>query len=302
MRILITGATGFVGKTLIPFLYEHGYRDLCLVVRSQEKADRLFGTLKLSYVDCKSKDWTTQIISYNPDSVIHLATLFSGKNDSEMVEKIIDTNVLFTTLLLESLSHTDCLHFINAGTFTEFLYGNERYFANNLYSASKTAVRPIIRYYQTQSKWNWFNIIIYSSYGRKNEKKKIIDFLSEALDSPLPVKFTGGKQVLDFVHVDDMADFFCNLLDKISDLKKSYYQFHLGTGEGHTLREVGALLERISGKKLNAEWGGLPYRPLDTMYAVAPIARNLEILNWKSKISIENGIEIYLKDICNVKF
>ena len=296
MKVLITGGTGFVGKTLVPFLYGHGYTDLCLVIRSREKADHLFGKFPFLYIDCMDEEWISAVITYNPDAVIHLATLFTGKSDANTARKIVNTNIVFTTLLLEALSHTGCRYFINAGTFTEFLYGNEQYFANNLYSASKTAARPIIRYYQTLGNWNWFNIVIYSPYGRKNEQKKVIDFLADALDSPIPVKFSGGEQLLDFIHVDDMADFFYTLLEKADSLRESYYQFHLGTGSGHSLREVGRIMEELSGKKLNADWGKYPYRPLDTMYAVAPIAKNLELLDWKSKIRIEEGIKIYLED------
>ena len=294
MKILITGGTGFVGKTLVPYLVNKGYDDICLIIRNQEKADRLFASLPLSYINNNDKEWNRQVEEYQPDAVIHMATLFNGRCDAENAEKIIQTNVLFTTLLLEALSHTQCRYFINIGTFTEFLYGNEEYFANNLYSASKTAVRPIIQFYQTQSQWQWINVIVYSPYGRENEQKKVIDFLVDALDAPEPVKFSEGRQILDFIHVDDMADFFYHLLQKLPEIKDRYIQFHLGTGEGHSLREVASVMEKVSGKRVNADWGGYPYRKYDTMYAVAPIAKNLEILGWKSKISLEEGIGILI--------
>ena len=296
MRILITGATGFVGKTLVPFLIQHGFDEICLLIRSRMKADRLFPNLKLDYIDTTKNDWSEKVIAYNPDSVVHLATLFTGKCDAETALNLVETNVLFTTLLLEALSHTECRHFVNAGTFSEFLYGGGEYFANNLYSATKTAVRPIIRYYQTRGKWHWLNMVIYTPYGRKNEQKKIIDFLADALGSPVPCKFSAGTQVLDFIHVDDMADFFFTLLSKSDALDEPYYQFHLGTGIGHSLREVGEVMERVSGKKLNADWGAYQFRPLDTMHAVAPIARNIELLDWRSKISLEEGLRIYMEE------
>lgn len=296
MKVLITGATGFVGKTLVPYLFHHGIKDICLLIRNKEKADRLFAEQNLNYIINTNDSWQQEVVDYNPDVVIHMATLFTGKCDAATCKEIVNTNILLTTQLLESLSHTTCKYFINIGTFTEFLFGNEHYFSNNLYSASKTAVRPIIQFFQTRSIWKWINVIVYTPYGRKNEQKKVIDYLRDALESEAPVGFSEGLQILDFIHVDDMADFFYNLLNRLDELKEPYYQFHLGTGTGHSLREVALVMEKVSGKKINANWGFYPYRKYDTMYAVAPIAKNLELLGWKNRIGLEEGIKIYLEE------
>ena len=297
MKILITGATGFIGKTLVPFLLNKGSADICLLIRNDQKANQLFGNLPLKYINAQTDNWREDIIDYNPDVVLHMATYFNTSGNAENAVKIIESNITFTTLLLEAVSHTHCRHFINIGTFSEFLYGDGEYFSNNLYSASKSAVRPIIQYYQTQSAWNWINIILYSPYGRKNNQKKVIDYMADALDAPSPIKFSKGEQVLDFVHVDDIADFFYTLFTKLSIFTDLYTQLYLGTGKAHSLREVGQMMEKISGKKMNADWGGYPYRPLDIMHAVAPISKNIKLLNWKTSIDLEEGIRIFLNDI-----
>ncbi len=297
MKILITGATGFVGKTLIPYLYENGWEDIAVLVRNPKKAKELFiGIPKLKIINT-STDWNNDIEMYNPDAVIHLATYFTGKSDIKSATEIINTNILFTTQLLEVITHTSCKYFINIGTFSEFQFGNGIYKANNLYSASKTAVRPIIKFYQSISGWKWINVIVYSPYGRFNDKKKVIDYLVDALGSDTPIKFSGGEQILDFIHVDDIANFFSTLIDSISLFKEDYIQLYLGTGKGHSIREIASYLEKISGKKVNADWGSLPYRETDIMHAVAPVSKNLKFLNWRSKISLEKGLQILLDDI-----
>lgn len=297
MRFLITGGTGFVGKTLIPFLYDNGVTDITLLVRDKEKAQRLF-PYNLNCISTENSDWNKEVIAFSPDIVLHMATRFTGKCDAESAREIISTNVLFTTLLLEALTHTTCKHFINVGTFTEFLYGDGHYFANNLYSASKTAVRPIIRFYQTISEWKWTNIVLYSPYGRKNENKKVIDFLINAIDSEKAVPFSGGEQILDFIHVDDIAQFFLTLFTLMNkdEWNRDYTELHLGTGKGYSIREVAGIIEKVTGKKINACWGALPYRKFDPMHAVAPIEKNIELLNWRSQISMEEGIKILLSD------
>ncbi|WP_455669285.1 NAD-dependent epimerase/dehydratase family protein [Phocaeicola sp.] len=297
MKILITGSTGFVGKTLVPYLQVQGMSDLCLLVRSMDKAAELFGqSPSLTLINLKDEDWQRQVAYYAPDVVVHLAAYFTERSDNGAIARLIDANITFTTCLLEALRPTSCKHFINIGTFTEFLYGAGEYLPNNLYSATKSAERPIIRYYQTQSSWNWINVVVYSPYGRKNTSKKVIDYLIDAIGASEAVAFSPGEQVLDFIHVDDMAGFFHNLLLKLGQLTDNYYQFHLGTGCGHTVREVASVMGKVVGKQVNANWGGRSYAPSDAMYAVAPINKNIQILDWKARISLEEGIRILLND------
>jgi len=294
MKILITGATGFVGKTLIPYLYERGITDIAIFVRDKEKALKLFPLIPITIIEIDN-NMRENIISYSPDVVLHMAALFNTRDDANTAKEIIDSNITFGTLLLEAVSKTSCQYFINIGTFTEYLYGAGEFYPNNLYSASKTAFRSIVQYYQTVNNFKWINVIVYSPYGRKNDQKKVMDYMLDAMDSPILIDFSKGEQILDFIHVDDIASFFYCLFTQIHVCTDNFTQFHLGTGDGHSIREVSHILEKVFSKKMNANWGGLPYRKFDPMFAVAPIAKNLEIINWKSKIELKEGLLI-LKD------
>jgi len=298
MKILITGGTGFVGKTLIPFLYDKGLTDLCLVVRNAEKAERMFGHFPLTIIDNTKEDWTDQLIAWNPEVVLHMATCPMHHNDVKSIRSVVETNILFTSLLLEAVSHTQCKVFVNVGTFSEYLHEGDNFYPNNFYSASKTAVRPILQLWQEICGWKWINVIPYSPYGRYNETTKVFDLVYRALYAKDPQPFSEGKQVLDFIHVDDMAEFFYEVFCKLDQFDPEYTQLYLGTGEGHSVLEVAAAFEKVTGKKVNAQWGAFPYRQMDTMHAIAPIEKNPTFLNWRAKLSLEDGIRVYIEDIC----
>ena len=71
-------------------------------------------------------------------------------------------------------------------------------------------------------------------------------------------------------------------------LEKNGEDFHLGTGRGTTVREVAKIIESVSKRRCNINWGARAYRDRDTMYAVAPIAKNIELIQWKAQIELKS--------------
>ena len=120
----------------------------------------------------------------------------------------------------------------------------------------------------------------------------------ESFSAEKPVDMTKGEQILDFIHVDDVSGFYVHILEH-PDLfykQKNGEEFHLGTGVGTSIRQMVAMFERVKGSKCNINFGGRPYRDMDIMHAVAPIAKNMELVDWKAKISLEEGIRMMINE------
>jgi nucleoside-diphosphate-sugar epimerase len=135
-------------------------------------------------------------------------------------------------------------------------------------------------------------VIPYTIYGGNYKQQKVIDLLFQSLTAEEPIKLSDGFQQFDFIHIDDICSFFVTLINCIftKDIKNDEV-FHLGTGKPYSLREIASLIEKQSGKQLNIEWGATKPRERDTIYACASIAKNIHLLGWEAKISIEERLK-----------
>ncbi len=291
MKIVITGATGFIGQNFIPMLVKSEPEvEVLTINRSVEKAQQLFPLRQCRHI---SVEQMAEIVDFKPDMVFHLATLSTSRNDWAIIEPMMESNLTFGVKLLHYVAQcTDLKLFVNIGTFAQYRLGTQQVSDAYLYSATKTAYRQFVEYYSHLYGFKYVQIVPYTIYGGKDTAKKLIDYIIESTTSEVPVDMTLGEQLLDFTHVEDVADFFLHLIRNISLFGhiRNGEEFHLGTGKGTSPREVASIVEREFGRKCNINWGGRPYRPMDTMHSVAPIAKNLELLHWRAKISVEEGV------------
>jgi CDP-paratose synthetase len=294
-HILITGGTGFIGQNLVKKLLSSQHK-IGLVVRNKSSAVSLF-TSNLDYIESQNNEnFTKEIVAFAPDIVIHLAAYSTSRDDIEAIEDLITSNILFVSKLLDALRTTELELFINAASFSEYHANDEHLSPSYFYSATKTAARFIIEYFSQVYKFKFANTILYSVYGKQSPAKKVIDYIVESLDKPSLVKMTAGEQILDFIDVDDVTEFYLTLIDKSQTLVAGYQEYRVGTGRGMKIKTLALLIERASKKKANIDWGVIEYRARDTMEAIAN-TDSAESLGWVSKINIESGIKQYLTDI-----
>jgi len=282
-KILLTGATGYVGSN---FLSDAPDAEIACVVR--KATDRLPGIKQIIFGP-ESGKFADEIKAFNPEIVLHLGAYITSGDSRDDILKLVDSNILFTTLLLDALKETDVSLFINTGTFAEYYYNDGECAPAYLYAATKTAAKSIIGYYQLLCGFKYIHVVPYTIYGGSYEQNKVIDIIINSIDSKEPLEMTNGKQRLDFIHVDDVTDFFRYII-KFPDKLTNGQTYHLGTGKGTDLCQVAGMVEKISGCKTKIKWGAREYRPLDIMQAVAPVQRIRKQLGWEPSVTLEEGI------------
>ena len=297
-RLLITGATGFIGQNLLPEIIDKFPEIRILTLnRRMEKAMALFPFSQCEHVEGLPME---TIKRFSPEVAFHLATFTTAENSFDCIKPLIETNITFGTELLSILG--DCADFklfVNTGSFSEYSTGADKINDAYLYSATKSAFRVIVDYYSRLKGFNYITAIPYSVYGGKPTVKRLIDYLIESINAKNPVSMTGGEQILDFIHINDVTSFFIHVLKHpaLFESLNNGEEFHLGTGTGLSIKDLASIIEEVSGEKCNILWGGRPYREQDIMYAVAPTAKNRELINWRACITIKEGLSTLFERI-----
>ena len=120
VKILLTGATGFIGHNLVKNLLNSGYIVYCIVrsgsnISNIDKNANLFiydGDIDSIISFCKEKKF---------DGIIHLASFFLSSHKKEDLCGLIESNIKFGTELLEAAKITDVKWFINTVFLRHFL-------------------------------------------------------------------------------------------------------------------------------------------------------------------------------------
>ncbi len=298
MRIALTGITGFVGQNLMPMLRILGdsYQFLTLSI-DVEDAEAKYPTSEYPNVRHVHTSDFPSLIAFDPEIVLHLATVTTPRNDTDIIRPMLAANIEFGVLLLDALRQCPSIRlFVNTGSFAEYRHSDGHLDSAYLYTATKTAFRAFVDYYSSLQGFRYITAVPYSVYGGKMTVKRLFDYIRESQDSVEPIGMTAGEQVLDFIHVDDVAGFFAYVVTNIEEfisLPQNGMDFYLGTGVGTSIRQVASLMENISGRSCNIKWGDLPYRERDIMYAIAPVEKN-KICGWKAQISLYEGIKRFV--------
>jgi nucleoside-diphosphate-sugar epimerase len=295
MKILITGATGFIGSHLRKRLLFDGHT-LVALVRDSTNIQELQAENVAHYVFNGNVTSLASFMNTEKfDGVIHLASLFLAQHKSEDVETLIDSNVLFSAILLEAAAVAHTSWFINTGTFWQH-YENKSYSPVNLYAATKQAFEAIAQYYIETSPINFVTIKLSDTFGPNDTRPKVFNLWSKIGKSGEQFDMSLGEQLIDISFIDNVVDAYTKLIEAMSnDAARTLVgkSFAVRSQERMALKELAELFERVTNTTLNINWGKRDYRPREVM---VPWEEGEIVPGWYPKISLEEGIRKTFND------
>jgi nucleoside-diphosphate-sugar epimerase len=281
MRILVTGATGFIGSHLIERLVNEG-TEVAILTRPTSDKWRIKHMLdRIKDYECDTMGVRRAFEDGKVDAVVHLATNYGRRY--EPAQSIIEANIMFPSMLIEEALKFGLRIFINTDTSVTDIY--------SFYAATKKAFLHLLNFYSKERGLKVINFRLEYVYGPMDDENKFIPYLIKSILAGSPVAASEGKQKRDFIYVEDVVYAYVKAIELIvrrTDVE--FLTFSIGTGMAVTLKEFAAVVERVSSRKGNIIWGSVPYKKNEIFELKADIRETVSVLGWQPTYGLEEGI------------
>lgn len=287
MKILVTGATGFIGSNLVTRLTQS--HQVSLIVRPESHIPWTESEIDLFRYGGDTEALTAYFERQQFDGVIHLASLFLAAHTPADIPDLVNSNILFGTELLEASKRSGVTWFLNTGTFWQH-YENEPYNPVNLYAATKEAFSVMARYYTETSDLIFTTIKLSDTFGPGDTRNKVFNLWAKIAGSGEHLEMSPGDQIIDISYIDDVIDAFERMVTLLGEANAREFKnrtFGVSSAERMPLKALAKCFEAATGTTLDIHWGGRAYREREVM---VPWEDAEPVPGWQPKQTLHDAI------------
>ncbi len=322
MKILITGAAGFIGSHLSKLLSSNNHKLLGIDNLNEYydlklKKSRLLNIQKSNFefreIDVSNFNKLDQVFkNFMPDIVIHLAAQAGVRYSIEKPYEYINSNLVGFFNILECCKLYECQKLLFASSSS--IYGDskkikfsEKDFSDkplNLYAASKKSNELMAFSYSNLFNLNCVGLRFFTVYGPWGRPDMMyFKFTKKILENEEIEIYGNGNMWRDFTYVDDVTDGIKKLLEvpnvkifesqKYQEEKIPFRIFNIGNNKPENLNYFVEVLEKILGKTAKKKYMGM--QPGDVLKTSADITEIQSITTFFPQTNIQTGLEKFVK-------
>ncbi|MFC8528435.1 NAD-dependent epimerase/dehydratase family protein [Nocardia sp. NPDC057227] len=279
MRVLVTGANGYLGRAVVAALRDRGHEPIPMV----RAPGRVGVPGPVRVADLHDPGSLREAVR-EVDAVCHLAGRTRARESLTDPLGYFRTNATGTLALLDAMTSVGIRHIVFASTGSVYGTPDRQPMTEELpaapphpYAASKLAAELALESFATIT-LRMLNI----AGGADPDPTRLLPRALTAAGCGTPLTVNGdGSAVRDYLHIADAADAFTAAVDQLPAVSRAV-KYNVGSGVGSSVKDVVAAVERVTGLPVSLE-----YRPAapEPAVSISDPSRAIADLGWSPRRS-----------------
>lgn len=299
-KVIVTGANGFIGKTLVNALLEKGYSVVALDIRFD---DILAGNPKVTCVNVMGKSVESlkeDIPAEEYDCFFHLA--WAGTSGPARADYDIQlNNVKLACDYIKLCKEVGCKRVVYASSINEmetyeYLQSDDIEPAGGyIYGTGKLAAHLMGETVAKMNGVEFIPVIITNIYGVGEKSARMIYTSIKKLVNKEHCSFTAGYQTYDFIYITDAI----NSIIEVAEKGKAFNRYYIGSGEPKALREFLMEMRDIVDPNAEIGLGDIPFKGVDISYKQFELKKVEQDTGYINQVPFAKGIAMTAEYIRN---
>jgi nucleoside-diphosphate-sugar epimerase len=293
MRILVTGARGFIGAHVVRALGGRGHIVIAAVRNKKmvETQESQLGDVHFVELDLNDDAGVRSAIhQIRPDVAIHLAWYtVPGKYWTAPVNlDCVSATLRFARVLAEA----GCRRLLVTGSCAEYDWDHgflseecTPLRPRTLYGACKNALREILEMYCVEASMQFVWTRLFYLYGSGEAAERFVPSIILPLLQGQTAKCTSGEQIRDFLHVEDVAEAIVAVA--ASDFTGTV---NIGSGQPVKIKTIVEAIAEILDCRERVVVGGIPDSPSEPPVLLADVRRLTRDVGWRPSHTLDEGL------------
>lgn len=292
-NVIVTGANGFIGKTLVNALLENGNHVVALDIRFDDVLSQDERITCVNVLNKEVNEIKDEIPKQEYMCFFHLA--WAGTSGPSRADYAVQlNNVKLACDYVKLCSEIGCKRVVYASSINEmetyeYLQSdNIKPSGGYIYGTGKLAAHLMGETIANLNGIEFIPVIITNIYGVGEKSARMIYTAISKLIHKEHCSFTAGYQTYDFIYITDAI----NSIIAVAERGKAFNRYYIGSGEPKPLREFLLELRDIVDPEAEIGLGDIPFQGVDISYDQFDLKKVERDTGYKNKITFTEGIRM----------